>query len=171
VTITSELECRDPYDDFYVYTHSKQFIKKYLANTSAEQIGNFLHQAKIKFSCGYWDTNYGGSAWEKIAVAAEKMWREQPPLSVEEKIMLIDLAFHLEHNTATVFNKDEPNVQFIKEREKKILDTKSLPEDTNIMIEKFSLEIDDPDFIQFLKKLIETAQDFENISTISEGRD
>lgn len=91
------LSKEDPGNRLASYKAVKSMIKKF--GWSNSQFSIF---AEDVFNAKGWSSSYGGAPWASIAEALYKLERAGKK---QEKIIWIDHAYDLQHNTDTVFNK------------------------------------------------------------------
>lgn len=90
--------------------------------TTPSRVRVYLRQAACIFNNSDFSPGWGGPSWARIAQLAAQYWRE-PDLRQSESI-LIDSAFHIEHNSGFVFDKAQDRVKHENSQQRQLLDMK-----------------------------------------------
>jgi hypothetical protein len=105
----------------------------FAAKKSFKEFYDFIVIAKLFFEKADWNENYGGPRWANIADA---YFRLASSKSVNQKIIAIDHLYDLEHNTGSIFTKDNSFDKLSKI--KKALDFKSQVKSIKELLDKVS---------------------------------
>jgi transcription antitermination factor NusG len=108
ITSTGFSEFDSPQRDDARYEEDRSSYKdsynalKYAIKNSTSSVSDFMEMASKSFDELAWSSSYGGRPWANIA----KGWtRLDEAENLNDRIIAIDHAYDLQHNTDTVFNK------------------------------------------------------------------
>ena len=110
---------------------------------------------------------FGGKPWAKIAEVALKAWGEN---TVDQKALLLDTAFHLQHNNGFVFDKDR-KIHFSPEteQERRILDAKFKARDLGELINFIKTEITNEELLKEIDQLVSTINRVNELKPVKKG--
>ena len=105
--------------DVQLLCYEGKDINEFFTNITGEKMRAFFLKAIKIFNQKNWNYKFGGLLWANIAQLAYEFYLND--LGVDKKNELIDRSFQIEHNTGSVFNKDD-KVQCAGKMDKQILD-------------------------------------------------